>query len=158
MQLAGVPGVFPCHAGSRYSFQGHWTLVAHLRLRLIGPGPRCRQHVHHPNGYLGRNARRYRATVHLERYAGLMVASCGRTCWKACPLTPQSAGIFPATLGNMLGGALFCGTFYWWMFSCGEEPIAVDGVYYESHLAMPTLPKDEHIGGGSDSEHTRCPV
>lgn len=74
-------------------------------------------------------------------------------------------GIIPAALGNMLGGALFCGTYYWWMYSFGEQPIAVDGVYYDSHLVMPTVQahrgrsKDlEHGPIGSESENRASPV
>ncbi|KAJ4394448.1 hypothetical protein N0V93_003666 [Gnomoniopsis smithogilvyi] len=74
-------------------------------------------------------------------------------------------GIIPAALGNMLGGALFCGMYYWWMYSFGEQPIAVDGVYYDSHIAMPTIPdhrrrsKDlEHGQVGSESENRISPM
>lgn len=65
----------------------------------------------------------------------------------------------------MLGGALFCGMYYWWMYSYGEQPIAVDGVYYDSHLVMPTVQahrersKDMEQGQvGSESENRASPV
>jgi hypothetical protein len=48
-------------------------------------------------------------------------------------------GIIPAGLGNIVGGALFCGAFYWYMYLVDADPIAVDGVYYEH---------TEGIGGG----------
>lgn len=87
-----------------------------------------------------------------------------RFCGCACSLTIlRNTGIIPAAIGNMLGGALFCGMYYWWMFSYGEQPIPVDGVYFESDLSLPTTlthrrPKDEHVQGGSDSAHTRTSV
>ena len=37
----------------------------------------------------------------------------------------------PAGLGNIIGGAVFCGGYYWLMYLWGEEPIAIDGVHYE---------------------------
>lgn len=75
-------------------------------------------------------------------------------------------GIIPAALGNMVGGALFCGMYYWWMFSCGAEPIHVDGVYYDGHLATPTPmawrrgagEKNEQSHGRSGSGHTGSTV
>ncbi|KAK3382756.1 Formate/nitrite transporter [Lasiosphaeria ovina] len=41
-------------------------------------------------------------------------------------------GIIPATLGNMVGGAVICGGFYHWMFLSEEPEIHVDGTYYNS--------------------------
>lgn len=40
-------------------------------------------------------------------------------------------GIIPAGLGNLVGGALFCGGYYWWMYLAMEPPVAVDGVVYD---------------------------
>ena len=40
-------------------------------------------------------------------------------------------GIIPAGLGNIIGGALFCGGYYWWMYLVSEPPVAVDGYIYE---------------------------
>lgn len=37
------------------------------------------------------------------------------------------------------------------MYSFGEQPIAVDGVYYDSHLVMPTV--EAHRGRSKDMEH-----
>jgi hypothetical protein len=45
------------------------------------------------------------------------------------PLRP--VGIIPATLGNILGGAFFCGAFYYWLYIFDEPDISVDGVYYQ---------------------------
>lgn len=44
---------------------------------------------------------------------------------------PNRPGIIPTTLGNMLGGFFFCGFFYFYMHLLGEDPVAVDGVYYQ---------------------------
>ncbi|KAL2258331.1 hypothetical protein VTK26DRAFT_8387 [Humicola hyalothermophila] len=48
-------------------------------------------------------------------------------------------GIIPATLGNVLGGAVFCGAFYYWLYVLNEPDICVDGTYYE-YLEAGTLP------------------
>lgn len=40
-------------------------------------------------------------------------------------------GIIPATLGNVLGGSIFCGAFYYWLYVLNEPEISVDGIYYE---------------------------
>ncbi|KAJ4297405.1 hypothetical protein N0V88_004326 [Collariella sp. IMI 366227] len=40
-------------------------------------------------------------------------------------------GIIPTTLGNILGGAGFCGAFYYWMHLYDQPEILVDGLYYE---------------------------
>jgi formate/nitrite transporter FocA (FNT family) len=53
-------------------------------------------------------------------------------------------GIIPAGLGNIVGGALFCGAFYWYMYLLQAEPIGVDGVYYE-HVDGQTM---NHNGFG----------
>lgn len=45
-------------------------------------------------------------------------------------LTPQQ-GIIPATLGNVLGGSLFCGVYYWYMYLLGETPVTIDGTEYQ---------------------------
>jgi formate/nitrite transporter len=45
-------------------------------------------------------------------------------------------GIIPAGLGNIVGGAIFCGGYYWFMFIFQEPEIIVDGagfVPYEPH-------------------------
>ncbi|KAK0748357.1 Formate/nitrite transporter-domain-containing protein [Apiosordaria backusii] len=55
-------------------------------------------------------------------FLGAPGISIGLYIWK---------GLIPTTLGNMLGGFFFCGFFYFYMHLLGEEPIAVDGVYYQ---------------------------
>lgn len=136
MQLVGLLGLLPRHARSLSCFQGHWLVVADIRLCLAWPGPRCGQHVHHPHGHLAGDTRRHGGHVHLERYESLL---------PLCLVTfannslSRPAGIIPAALGNIIGGALFCGTYYWWMFSFGAEPIPVDGQYYDSYSTT-TLP------------------
>jgi len=42
-------------------------------------------------------------------------------------------GIIPAGLGNILGGALFCGGYYWYMYSFNQDSPLIDGVAYEPH-------------------------
>lgn len=52
--------------------------------------------------------------------------------------------------------------YYWWMYSFGENPIAVDGVYYEPHIVMTTVSRHtgqkdlEHGHTGSESEAARA--
>lgn len=59
---------------------------------------------------------------------------------------PSRVGIIPAALGNMIGGALFCGMYYWWMFIFREPPIAVDGVYYEAVETGPSTDPRQRLG------------
>jgi hypothetical protein len=40
-------------------------------------------------------------------------------------------GIIPTALGNILGGAGFCGAFYYWLYIFDEPDICVDGAYYQ---------------------------
>ncbi|KAJ4320917.1 hypothetical protein N0V84_005621 [Fusarium piperis] len=40
-------------------------------------------------------------------------------------------GIIPAALGNVLGGSLFVGAYYWYMYLCMEAPVKIDGVEYQ---------------------------
>ncbi|KAH7136286.1 Formate/nitrite transporter-domain-containing protein [Dactylonectria macrodidyma] len=40
-------------------------------------------------------------------------------------------GIIPSTLGNVLGGGLFCGVYYWYMYLLSADPIKVDGLEYQ---------------------------
>lgn len=39
-------------------------------------------------------------------------------------------GVIPVALGNLIGGTVFCGGFYYYMFILGEPDIAIDGLYY----------------------------
>lgn len=40
-------------------------------------------------------------------------------------------GIIPAGLGNIIGGAIFCGGYYWFMYLYNQDPVSVDGTFYE---------------------------
>lgn len=40
-------------------------------------------------------------------------------------------GIIPALIGNIIGGGLFVGIFYWYLHLSNEEAVAIDGVLYE---------------------------
>lgn len=40
-------------------------------------------------------------------------------------------GIIPTTIGNVIGGAVFVGAYYWWMYLAFEPPVAVDGVVFQ---------------------------
>ncbi|KAK4044374.1 Formate/nitrite transporter-domain-containing protein [Parachaetomium inaequale] len=40
-------------------------------------------------------------------------------------------GIIPTALGNVMGGAGFCGAFYYWLYIFDEPDICVDGAYYQ---------------------------
>lgn len=35
-------------------------------------------------------------------------------------------------IGNIIGGGLFVGTYYWWMYLCGSPDLMVDGMAYET--------------------------
>ncbi|KAK8156069.1 Formate/nitrite transporter-domain-containing protein [Phyllosticta citrichinensis] len=54
-------------------------------------------------------------------------------------------GIIPALLGNILGGALFCGAYYWYTYLYDQEEILVDGVPYQER-------RDEESGLHSNSD------
>ncbi|KAK0657045.1 Formate/nitrite transporter-domain-containing protein [Cercophora newfieldiana] len=45
-------------------------------------------------------------------------------------------GIIPALLGNTVGGFVFCACYFYYQFIWGEEPIAIDGVYYQEQARM----------------------
>ncbi|KAK0749079.1 Formate/nitrite transporter-domain-containing protein [Schizothecium vesticola] len=46
-------------------------------------------------------------------------------------------GIIPVAIGNMLGGALFVGGYYWYMYLGFQEPVLVDGIGYEPLASRP---------------------
>ncbi|KAF4306872.1 Formate/nitrite transporter [Botryosphaeria dothidea] len=52
-------------------------------------------------------------------------------------------GIVPALLGNILGGALFCGTLLWFMYLQGQADVEVDGEKFHGY---------HHHGDHSDEE------
>ena len=60
-----------------------------------------------------------------------------------------SPGIVPAGLGNIVGGALFCGVYYYWMFIFREPEIQIDGVYYLERMEEGTLPTPSSQGSSS---------
>jgi hypothetical protein len=39
----------------------------------------------------------------------------------------------------MIGGAIFCGGYYWWMYIFAEPEIQVDGVYFEAPIEGTTM-------------------
>lgn len=39
-------------------------------------------------------------------------------------------GIIPAGLGNIIGGGVFVGAYYWYQYLLGQDPVVVDGVPY----------------------------
>lgn len=47
-------------------------------------------------------------------------------------------GIVPTVLGNIIGGGLFVGTYFWYLYLQGNDH-AVDGVEYETPLPPTTL-------------------
>lgn len=48
-------------------------------------------------------------------------------------------GIIPAGLGNIIGGALFVGTFYFYLHLSSEAEVAIDGVYFVDMLHRKTV-------------------
>jgi formate/nitrite transporter len=40
-------------------------------------------------------------------------------------------GMIPATIGNIIGGGMFVGVYYWYMYLAMEDPVKVDGVEYQ---------------------------
>ncbi|KAK0730969.1 Formate/nitrite transporter [Lasiosphaeris hirsuta] len=53
-------------------------------------------------------------------------------------------GIIPAGIGNIIGGALFCAVYYYYMFIFQESDIPVDGAYYED--IVPPVPRHSRHG------------
>lgn len=50
-------------------------------------------------------------------------------------------GMIPATIGNIIGGGMFVGVYYWYMYLFDEDPVKIDGVEYQgphvdSHMHM----------------------
>ncbi|KAH8664867.1 Formate/nitrite transporter [Ilyonectria robusta] len=44
-------------------------------------------------------------------------------------------GMIPALFGNILGGSLFCGVYYWWMYLATEPHVDVDEGEYKGRAA-----------------------
>ena len=70
-------------------------------------------------------------------------------------LSVPLAGIVPAALGNILGGALFCGVYYYWMFIFREPEIKIDGVYYQEKMEEGTLPTSQSSQESSSHLHLK---
>lgn len=83
--------MLPRNAGPRSCIKGHWSLVANLCLCVTGTRPRRRQHVHHPDGNLATNARRYCGTLYLERYITLSRNSLSLIKTQLTPLLQQAS-------------------------------------------------------------------
>ncbi|KAK1826389.1 formate transporter [Podospora conica] len=66
-------------------------------------------------------------------------------------------GIVPASLGNIIGGALFCGVYYYWMFIFREPEIKIDGVYYQEKMEEGSLPTQSNLSsqGSSSRRHLK---
>ncbi|KAK1828637.1 hypothetical protein QBC39DRAFT_358721 [Podospora conica] len=47
-------------------------------------------------------------------------------------------GIIPVTIGNMVGGALFVGGYYWYMYLGFQPPVLVDGMGYTPLASRPS--------------------
>jgi len=63
-------------------------------------------------------------------------------------------GIIPALLGNIVGGALFCGCYYYYMYILGNEPIVINGEVYEGPsfgFPIRLSKKDLEAGGSSQT-------
>ncbi|KAK1757887.1 Formate/nitrite transporter-domain-containing protein [Echria macrotheca] len=71
-------------------------------------------------------------------------------------------GIIPAGLGNILGGAVFCGAYYYWMFVFQQPETSIDGTYFQAELEEGRLPRTtsrnnrpmEHGFGSEESRDT----
>ncbi|KAI9752922.1 MAG: hypothetical protein M4579_005408 [Chaenotheca gracillima] len=57
-------------------------------------------------------------------------------------------GIIPAGLGNIVGGALFVGAYYWYMYLLESDPISVDGAFYQ-------IPQDQPSTNGRFNLRTK---
>ncbi|KAL2009220.1 hypothetical protein VTN00DRAFT_7414 [Thermoascus crustaceus] len=66
--------------------------------------------------------------IPLGIFQGTPGLSVGMYVWK---------GIIPAGLGNIVGGALFCGGYYWFMYLNGADPIAIDDEVFDVEDAQP---------------------
>jgi hypothetical protein len=53
------------------------------------------------------------------------------------------AGIIPTLLGNIIGGAGFCGAFYYYLHLYDEPDMCVDGIYYERLEEDTLLPRSQ---------------
>ncbi|KAM5359615.1 hypothetical protein ACJZ2D_014336 [Fusarium nematophilum] len=65
-------------------------------------------------------------------------------------------GIIPAALGNVIGGSLFCGVYYWYMYLLFDDPVKVDGVEYQgpvvgAHLSFLDLRRKSAVTTDEES-------
>ncbi|KAG5809981.1 hypothetical protein H9Q74_010266 [Fusarium xylarioides] len=65
-------------------------------------------------------------------------------------------GMIPATIGNIIGGGMFVGVYYWYMYLFDEDPVKIDGVEYQgphvdSHMRMHFL-ANRNKGNVTDEE------
>lgn len=65
-------------------------------------------------------------------------------------------GMIPATIGNIIGGGMFVGVYYWYMYLFDEDPVKVDGVEYQgpnvdSHMHIHFL-ATRNKGNATDEE------
>ncbi|KAK3314475.1 Formate/nitrite transporter-domain-containing protein [Apodospora peruviana] len=87
--------------------------------------------------------------IPLAIFHGTPDLSIGLYIWK---------GIIPSGLGNIIGGALFCGVYYWWIFIYRESEIMVDGTYYEhqpQHVAREVQNLDAEKGAAPEAAAVR---
>jgi len=59
-------------------------------------------------------------------------------------------GIIPAALGNIIGGSLFCGGYYWYLHLFREAPVLVDGKDYEDSMHKLSLEEKGSSHGRSE--------
>ena len=66
-------------------------------------------------------------------------------------------GIIPAGLGNVVGGALFVGVYYWYLHLQGEQGtrIDVDGIYWDDVKDVANGALSEQCNTTSDEESKR---
>lgn len=67
------------------------------------------------------------------------------------PLLTPFGGIIPVAIGNMLGGALFVGGYYWYMYLGFQEPVLVDGTGYQPLAPGPVMSLKRWHGSSSTS-------
>lgn len=56
---------------------------------------------------------------------------------KKCSLIHLCSGIFPVLLGNIVGGGLFVGTYYWWTYLCGSSDLTALETFSDTDSKSP---------------------
>ena len=69
--------------------------------------------------------------IPLGIWLGTPGVSIGLYIWK---------GMIPVALGNLIGGTVFCGGYYYYMFILGEPDISIDGLYYAAKAEEGGMP------------------